>query len=185
MCMYEMESAAVPPAVGQMQQQSLRANRKIGAIWPKLSCTLSPSRKIMNGLALPVSTPSGTNTSSCLLYASGLVISGVLALHARHHATAQGYDPSANGSAEAAVGLMKTRIRYLLTGARLPAKWWDMTALAAAQCHRVDAGYAGPPKVPFGTRVMANQGPAPRPILAVHMREDGSYGPPAAAAHTV
>ena len=43
-----------------------------------------------------------------------------LKLHAIHQATTQGYDPSSNGSGDAAVGTIKRRARYLFSGARLP-----------------------------------------------------------------
>eukprot|EP00959_Pyramimonas_sp_CCMP1952_P041988 878171-Pyramimonas_sp.AAC.1 len=85
-----------------------------------------------------------------------------LRFHGISHTTTQGYDPSSNGVAENAVGLLKKRARYLLSGSRLPTRWWGMSILAAAHLYRVDAGYADPPKVPFGTRVMVNVDPQPR-----------------------
>ena len=40
--------------------------------------------------------------------------------HAIHQTTTQGSDPNANATSELAVGCLKRRCRYLLTGARLP-----------------------------------------------------------------
>ena len=50
--------------------------------------------------------------------------------------TTAGYDPNANASAESSVGILKRRIRYLLSGCRLPTAWWGVAALAAAQLCR-------------------------------------------------
>ena len=63
---------------------------------------------------------------------------------------------------ENAVGMLKKRARYLLSGARLPTRWWGMATLAAAHLYRVEAGEADKAKIPFGTRVMVNVDPVPR-----------------------
>ena len=55
-----------------------------------------------------------------------------LNFHGITHTSTQGYDPSSNGAAENAVGLIKQRTRYLLTGNRLPTRWWGVAALASA-----------------------------------------------------
>ena len=61
-----------------------------------------------------------------------------LRFHGIAHSTTQGYDPSANGSAETAVGLLKRRGRYLLTGNRFPTRWWGVCVLGAAYLFRVE-----------------------------------------------
>ena len=60
--------------------------------------------------------------------------------HAIHKTTTQGHDPNANASAESAVGVLKRRSRYLLSGSRLPTKFWGVAVLAAAQLERADIG---------------------------------------------
>ena len=72
--------------------------------------------------------------------------------------TTAGYDPN-NNPAEAFVGILKRRARYLLGGTRLPTNWWGMATLAAAQLCRADAGLEEYPKIPFGTRVMIVRDP--------------------------
>ena len=72
--------------------------------------------------------------------------------HAIHQTTTQGNDPNANATAERAVGVLKRRCRYLLTGARLPTRFWGVGVLAAAQLERADAGMGEYPRIPFGTR---------------------------------
>ena len=42
--------------------------------------------------------------------------------------TTQGYDPSANGAAEQAVGFIKRKSRQLLAGTRLSSTWWGVVA---------------------------------------------------------
>ena len=42
-----------------------------------------------------------------------------MSFHGIHHTTTQGYDPSSNGAAESAVGLLKTRTRFLLSTCQL------------------------------------------------------------------
>ena len=44
--------------------------------------------------------------------------------HAIRRTTTQGYDPSANGAGENAVGHLKRKARQLLMGSRLPSFWW-------------------------------------------------------------
>ena len=44
--------------------------------------------------------------------------------HGIRRTTTQGYDPSANGAAEQAVGHLKRKARYLLTRVRLSSSWW-------------------------------------------------------------
>ena len=55
-----------------------------------------------------------------------------------HKTSTAGYDPNAN-PAESAVGILKRRSRFLLSGARLPTNWWGVSTLAAAQLCRADA----------------------------------------------
>ena len=61
-------------------------------------------------------------------------------LHAILQTTTQGHDPNANATAEAALGTLKRRCRYLLSGARLPTKFWGMGVLAAAQQRSASGG---------------------------------------------
>ena len=75
--------------------------------------------------------------------------------------TTAGYDPNAN-PAEASVGILKRRGRYLLGGNRMPTNWWGMSILASAQLCRADAGLEEYPKIPFGTRVMVVKDPPRR-----------------------
>ena len=84
------------------------------------------------------------------------------ALHGIRRTTTQGYDPSSNGAAESAVGMLKRRARYLLSTVQLTTRWWGMAILAAAHLFRVDAGHEEPPKIPFGTRIMARLDPPPQ-----------------------
>ena len=84
-----------------------------------------------------------------------------------------GYDPNAN-PAEPAVGILKRRARYLLSGARLPINWWGLATLAAAQLCRADAGLEEYPKIPFGTRVMLVRDPTPRNALS-HVQNQVLY----------
>ena len=82
--------------------------------------------------------------------------------HAIHKTTTQGHDPNANASAERAVGVLKRRCRYLLSGSRLPTRFWGVGVLAAAQLERADCGVGSYPRIPFGTRGMLVTSPAPR-----------------------
>ena len=82
--------------------------------------------------------------------------------HAIHNTTTQGHDPSANATAETGVGVLKRRCRYLLTGSRIPTRFWGVGILAAAQLERVDLGLGLPPAIPFGTRGMVVTSPPPR-----------------------
>ena len=107
--------------------------------------------------------------------------SAAMAEYLRYHGiartTTQGYAPSSNGTAENAVGLLKRRARYLLAGSRLPTRWWGMAVLGAASLFRVDAGVADPPRIPFGTRVMANVDPAPRNAFLPRSMPATVFGP--------
>ena len=79
---------------------------------------------------------------------------------------------SSNGAVENSVGLTKRIARYLMTGNRLPTRWWGVSALAAAQLYRVDAGYGEFPRIPFGTRAMVNVDPQPRNALLPRSRRN-------------
>ena len=58
-------------------------------------------------------------------------------IHMTHTA---GYDPSANGAGESAIGFLKRKCRHLLTGNRLTTRWWGVGVLAAAYYSRCAAG---------------------------------------------
>ena len=100
-----------------------------------------------------------------------------LLFHAIQHTTTQGYDPSSNGAAENAVGLLKKRARYLLSGNRFSTNWWGVCILASAHLYRWEAGYASPPLVPFGTRVMVNIDPVPRDAFMPRSLPATVFGP--------
>ena len=70
-----------------------------------------------------------------------------------------GYDPSANGAGESAVGFFKRKCRHLLTGNRLTTRWWGVGVLAAAYYSRCAAGLEQWPALPFGTSAMVVQDP--------------------------
>ena len=76
----------------------------------------------------------------------------------------QGYDPNANGVAEAYAGIIKACSRELLLDARLATKWWGMAALAAANIlrSRTNAPLHPNPASTFGSRVMLVRGPRSR-----------------------
>ena len=48
--------------------------------------------------------------------------------HGIRRTTTQGYDPSANGAAEQAIGHIKRKTRHLLAGSRLSITWWGVAA---------------------------------------------------------
>ena len=79
-----------------------------------------------------------------------------------HRTTTSGYDPSANGSGEQAVGFIKRKARQLLIGARLPTNWWGVACLSAAWYSRCAAGLLEWPRLGFGTRVLSVTDPTPR-----------------------
>ena len=83
-------------------------------------------------------------------------------LHGINRTTTAGYDPSANGTGEQAVGYVKRKARQLLTGSRLPTTWWGPAVLAAAHYSRCAAGLHAWPHLAFGTRIMAVVDPKPR-----------------------
>ena len=87
-----------------------------------------------------------------------------------------GYDPNAN-PAEAYVGVLKRRSRYLLGGCRLPINWWGVASLAAAQLCRADAGLEEYPTIPFGTRVMVVKDPPPRSAFMPRAEPATIFGP--------
>ena len=93
-----------------------------------------------------------------------------------HKTTTAGYDPNAN-PAESSVGIIERRIRYLLRGNRFPTNWWGVTALAAAQLCRADAGLEEYPAVPFGTRVMVVKTPAPKNAFVPRAEPATLFGP--------
>ena len=91
--------------------------------------------------------------------------------------TTQGYDPSANGAAEQAVGFIKRKSRFLLAGARLSSTWWGVAAKTAATYARCDVGLLSWPRIPFGTRVMAVRDPAYRDAFAARAHPAVVFGP--------
>ena len=100
-----------------------------------------------------------------------------LHFHGIQHTTTQGYDPSSNGMAENGVGMLKKRARYLLTGTRIPTRWWGVAVLAAAQLFRADAGNAKTPRIPFGTRAMVTVDPTPRNAFLPRSLPATLFGP--------
>ncbi len=98
-------------------------------------------------------------------------------LHGIRRTTTAGYDPSANGTGENAVGYLKRKGRQLLTGARLPSSWWGTAVLASAFYSRCAAGLEEWPKVPYGTRVMVVKDPAPRNAFVPRALPATVFGP--------
>ena len=96
--------------------------------------------------------------------------------HGIHKTTTQGYDPNAN-SAENAVGTLKRRARYLLSGNYLTTKYWGVAILAAAQLCRADKGLEDYPKIPFGTGVMIVRDPPPRDSFLFIAEPGTVFGP--------
>ena len=96
--------------------------------------------------------------------------------HAIRRTTTQGHDPNANATAEKAVGVLKRRTRYLLSGARLPTQFWGVGVLAAAQLERADAGLGSYPRIPFGTRGMMVISPPPRSAWALRAEPCTIFG---------
>merc|ERR1712002_975622 len=94
----------------------------------------------------------------------------------RKTATA-GYDPSANGAGEAAVGFIKRKARQLCIGAQLPTSWWGVASLAAASYSRCAAGLCEWPALPFGTRVMQVQDPPERNAFLPRSLPATIFGP--------
>ena len=82
--------------------------------------------------------------------------------HAIRRTTTAGYDPSANGAGENAVGYLKRKARQLLTGSRLPSSWLGPAVLASAFYSICAAGLEEWPKLGFGTRAMVVIDPEPR-----------------------
>ena len=91
--------------------------------------------------------------------------------------TTQGYDPSANGAAEQAVGFIKRKARFLLAGARLSSTWWGVAAKTAAIYSRCDVGLLSWPRIPFGTRIMAVRDPSYRDAFAARSHPAVAFGP--------
>ena len=91
--------------------------------------------------------------------------------------TTQGYDPSANGAAEQAVGFIKRKSRQLLAGTRLSSTWWGVAAKTAANYSRCDIGLLPWPRIPFGTRVMCVRDPADRDAFAARAHPSVVFGP--------
>ena len=60
------------------------------------------------------------------------------------------------------MGYVKRKIRYLLTGARIPSSWWGVAAFASGYYSRCAAGLLKWPNIAFGTRAMVVIDPAPR-----------------------
>ena len=73
-----------------------------------------------------------------------------------------GYDPSANGAGESAVGFIKRKSRQLLVGSGLTTHWWGMAALCAASYSRCAAELEDWPALPFGVRAMLVKDPPER-----------------------
>ena len=97
--------------------------------------------------------------------------------HGIRRTTTQGYDPSANGTGENAVGFLKRKARHLLTGSRMPSCWWGTAVLAAASYSRCAAGLESWPKIPFGTRVMVVKNPVPRNAFVPRATPGTVFGP--------
>ena len=97
--------------------------------------------------------------------------------HAIRRTTTQGYDPSANGAGENAVGYLKRKARQLLTGSRLPSSWWGPAVLAAAHYSRCAAGLEKWPRLGFGTRAMVVVDPEPRDSFAPRSLPATIFGP--------
>ena len=97
--------------------------------------------------------------------------------HAIRRTTTQGYDPSANGAGENAVGYLKRKARQLLIGSRLPSSWWGPAILAAAYYSRCAAGLEKWPRLGFGTRAMVVLDPEPRDSFAPRSLRATIFGP--------
>ena len=91
--------------------------------------------------------------------------------------TTAGYDPSANGAGESAIGYLKRHARYRMSGAMLPSSWWGVAVLAAASYSRCAAGLNEWPTVGFGTRVMCVKDPAPRNAFLPRSMPGTAFGP--------
>ena len=83
-------------------------------------------------------------------------------MHGIRKTTTAGYDPSANGAGESAIGFIKRKSRQLLVGSALSTKWWGMSTLAAASYSRCGAEFDNWPSLPFGARIMHVQDPPER-----------------------
>ena len=97
--------------------------------------------------------------------------------HAIRRTTTQGYDPSANGAGENAVGHLKRKARQLLIGSRLPSSWWGPAVLAAVHYSRCAAGLEKWPRLGFGTRAMVVLDPEPRDSFAPRSLPATIFGP--------
>ena len=97
--------------------------------------------------------------------------------HGIRRTTTAGYDPSANGAGEQAIGYIKRKARQLLTGARLPSCWWGVACVTAAQYSRCAAGLYQWPKLGFGTRAMLVQDPKPRNAFVPRSQPCTVFGP--------
>ena len=97
--------------------------------------------------------------------------------HGIRRTTTAGYDPSANGAGEQAVGYIKRKARQLLTGARLPSHWWGVACVAAAHYSRCAAGLCPWPTLGFGTRAMLVQDPKPRNAFVPRSLPCTVFGP--------
>ena len=97
--------------------------------------------------------------------------------HGIRRTTTAGYDPSANGAAEQAVGYLKRKARYLLTGARLSSSWWGQAVRTAAYYSRCAAGLHPWPSIGFGTRVMIITDPPPRDAFNPRSLPASVFGP--------
>ena len=91
--------------------------------------------------------------------------------------TTAGYDPSANGAGESAIGYLKRHARYLMAGSMLPSSWWGVAVLAAASYSRCAAGLDEWPTVGFGTRVMCVRDPPPRNAFLPRSMPGTAFGP--------
>ena len=98
-------------------------------------------------------------------------------LHGINKTTTAGYDPSANGTGEQAVGYLKRKARQLLTGSRLPTTWWGPAVLAAAHYSRCAAGLHPWPHLAFGTRIMSVVDPKPRNAFVPRSLPGTVFGP--------
>ena len=93
--------------------------------------------------------------------------------------TTAGYDPSANGVAEQAVGHIKRKARQLLIGARLPSSWWGTAVLAAGDYSRCGGEFKKFPTIPYGTRVMVVEDPPTQDAFMPRSMPATVFGPSA------
>ena len=75
--------------------------------------------------------------------------------HTIYHTFASGYDPQANGTAERAVGLIKSLAARALATANLDSTYWSYSVRYASQCLLCHALQLRQRSLPFGSTVVA------------------------------